>query len=68
MIVEVNGKPTEVADGATVQTVVEQLGADASRRGIAVAIEAEVVPRSEWGRRTLSDGARVEVVSAIQGG
>jgi sulfur carrier protein len=68
MIVEVNGTPTEVADGATVQSVVAQLGADNARRGIAVAVNAEVVPRSEWETWRLSDGMSVEVVTAIQGG
>jgi sulfur carrier protein len=33
-----------------------------------VAVEAEVVPRGEWGRRRLHEGERVEVVTAIQGG
>jgi sulfur carrier protein len=68
MIVEVNGNPTELAEGATVQTVVEELGADTSRRGVAVAVNAEVVPRSEWETRRLSEGVRVEVLTAIQGG
>jgi sulfur carrier protein len=68
MIVEINGTPTEVAEGATVQSVVKELGADTGRRGIAVAVNAEVVPRSEWETRRLSDGVRVEVVTAIQGG
>ena len=68
MIVEVNGNPTEVAEGATVQTVVEELGADTARRGVAVAVNAEVVPRSEWDTRRLSEGVRVEVLTAIQGG
>jgi sulfur carrier protein len=68
MIVEVNGTPTEVADDATVQSVVTQLGAHNARRGIAVAVNAEVVPRSEWETWRLSDGMSVEVVTAIQGG
>ena len=68
MIVEVNGRPIEVRDRATVQAIVGELDVDSGRRGIAVAVDAEVVPRSEWDRRVLSDGARVEVVSAIQGG
>ena len=38
------------------------------RRGVAVAVDAEVVPRSEWARRRLDDGARVEVLTAMQGG
>jgi thiamine biosynthesis protein ThiS len=33
-----------------------------------VAVDAEVLPRGEWERRKLTDGERVEVVRAIQGG
>lgn len=68
MIVSVNGQVTEVSDGASVQTVVSVLDLDGGRRGIAVAVDAEVVPRSSWESRVLQDGANVEVVTAIQGG
>jgi sulfur carrier protein len=66
-VVSVNGARTEVAAGATVADVVVELDA-APRRGIAVAVGGEVVPRSEWERRVLGEGERVEVVQAIQGG
>ena len=39
----------------------------AREKGIAVAVDWSVLPRSEW-ETTLSDGARVEVVTAVQGG
>jgi sulfur carrier protein len=41
---------------------------DRPRRGVAVAVGAEVVPRSEWDARPLAAGDRVEVLNAIQGG
>ena len=41
---------------------------EAPRRGVAVAVDAEVVPRGEWESRRLAGGERVEVVMAIQGG
>ena len=70
MIVHVNGEPTELAEGATVADVLERLDVDVDgpRRGLAVAVEAEVVPRSEWDARPLGAGDRVEVLNAIQGG
>jgi sulfur carrier protein len=68
VIIHVNGEPRELADGATVATVVDALGAGDARRGVAVAVEAEVLPRGEWERHELHDGDRVEVVRAIQGG
>jgi sulfur carrier protein len=35
---------------------------------VAVAVDAEVVPRGRWDATELHDGARVEVLRAIQGG
>jgi sulfur carrier protein len=66
MIVIVNGEPREVPEEATVANLVEQLSAPP--RGVAVAIDGEVVPRGRWTATPVPDGARVEVVAAIQGG
>ena len=68
MIVHVNGRETELPAGATVAAAVADLGVETPRRGVAVAVDAEVVPRGEWDQRQLADGERVEVVMAIQGG
>lgn len=37
-------------------------------RGVAVALDGEVVTRSRWSETELRDGCMVEVVAAIQGG
>ena len=66
--VEVNGRPHRLREGATVQTVLADLDVDPARRGIAVAVNAEVVPRAQWSQRPLGEGARVEVLTAMQGG
>lgn len=63
MIVTVNGEPTAVAEGATVADVV-----GAPRRGVAVARNGEVVPRSLWDRTGLEAGDLVEILTAAQGG
>ena len=68
MNVVVNGSPTELADGATVEAALAVLEVPAAGRGVAVAVDAEVVPRTEWGRHELQEGARVEILRAIQGG
>jgi sulfur carrier protein len=39
-----------------------------SPRGIAVARNEEVVPRSQWDRTVAEDGDRFEIVTAAQGG
>ena len=66
MNVLVNGRPTELESGATVESVLAVL--DVPDRGVAVAVDAEVVPRGKWPEHQLSEGARVEVLRAIQGG
>ena len=63
-----NGERRELDDGASVRDAAMLLGAEPDARGVAVAVDGEVVPRSELETRTLADGARVEVVIAIQGG
>jgi sulfur carrier protein len=68
MIVAVNGTATELPEGATVAGVLAELNVPGLARGVAVAVQGEVVPRGEWVSMSLRDGDRVEVVSAIQGG
>ena len=68
MKVVLNGSRAELADGATVQAAVDALDLPAAGRGVAVAVDAEVVPRTQWETHELQDGARVEILRAIQGG
>ena len=68
MKVMLNGAEAELIDGATVQAAVDALDLPAAARGVAVAVDAEVVPRTQWETHKLDDGARVEILRAIQGG
>jgi thiazole synthase len=68
MRIELNGEQAIVPDGATVAIAVRAAGANGRRHGVAVAVNGEVVPRSEWEQTTLTEGQQVEVVAAIQGG
>ena len=63
--VVVNGVATALGEEASVADLVARLGND---RGIAVAVDGEVVPRAEWSSRRLAPGERVEIVTAVQGG
>lgn len=65
--VTVNGEPRAVA-GRTVAELLVELETPADGRGVAVAIDGDVVVRGSWARRTLRAGERVEVLTAIQGG
>ena len=68
MNVTVNGQSRELPAGATVASVIELLEVTPGARGVAVALNGEVVSRSRWPATELREGARVEVVAAIQGG
>jgi sulfur carrier protein len=68
MLVTVNGERRQLPRGATVASIVEAMSAAPHGRGVAVAVEGEVVPRGSWGRIELREGAHVEVVVAVQGG
>jgi sulfur carrier protein len=68
MRIVLNGEPTAVAEGATVRELLDGLAVPGGAQGVAVAVDAAVVPQGEWETTTLDDGARVEVLRAIQGG
>ncbi len=68
MIVTVNGELRDVPAGTTVAAVVRSLPGAPEGRGVAVAVDGEVVPRGEWPRTQLAGGVKVEVVVAVQGG
>jgi sulfur carrier protein len=68
MTVTINGSHRDFPEGATVASVVEALPNAPEGRGVAVAVDGEVVPRARWASTELREGANVEVVVAVQGG
>ena len=78
MNITLNGADRAIDDGSSVTTLValvtgKKLGpdgqaADGQKLGVAVARNAEVVPRSRWSLTALADGDDVELVTAVQGG
>jgi sulfur carrier protein len=63
-----NGTQQDLPDGATIESAVLATGAPAEGRGVAVAVEGEVVPRGEWSNTPVREGQQVEVLNAVQGG
>lgn len=63
MHLTLNGEGRDLPDGATVADVLGE-----RTRGVAVAVNEEVVPRSTWPEAMLHDGDRVEILEARQGG
>lgn len=68
MQLTVNDEAFTLTEGNTVEALVDQLTGDATEAGVAVAVEGRVVSRSEWEETVLKDGARVDVLTAVQGG
>ena len=66
MTIVLNGDATTVTPNATVGVMVDSLGK--GRKGVAVAVNDEVVPRSRWDATALRDHDRVEILTASQGG
>jgi sulfur carrier protein len=65
-VITLNGETRDVPAGTTVEQLLAEL--EAGPRGVAIAVDAEVVPRGEWPTYLIPDGASVEVVHAVQGG
>ncbi len=67
-MITLNGERSQLPAGESLADLLAGLGVEAGARGVAVAVDGEVVPRGRWDTFTLADDARVEVLSAMQGG
>jgi sulfur carrier protein len=65
--ITLNGELRQLGAPATVEDAVLAAGAP-DGRGVAVALDGEVVPRGEWATTEVRDGQQVEVLRAVQGG
>ncbi|MFV2069671.1 MAG: sulfur carrier protein ThiS [Pirellulales bacterium] len=66
MEIVVNGRVREVAERATVATLLNQL--DVTAPGVAVEVNHELIPRSHHADHVLEEGDRLEVVTLVGGG
>ena len=66
MQVIINGRSQDLPNGATAADVLELLGLRGKR--LAMEINEEILPRSQYPSHTLCDGDNVEIVHAIGGG
>jgi sulfur carrier protein len=64
--IQVNGESRDVADGATLDSLLEAIGV--RRDGTAVALNDDVVPRARHGATALREGDRLEIIVAVAGG
>ncbi len=68
VLLHVNGDPFETAPGTTIADLVAVVLEGEDPKGVAVAVDRCVVPRSEWASTPARSGSLVEVVSAAAGG
>lgn len=68
MTIVFNGDEQNLDEGATVRGLLQEAGIDPERKGIAVAVNGEVVPRETWGEAVLQERDRVDVIHAVSGG
>jgi sulfur carrier protein len=66
MYLTVNGERREVTGRVCLAELVVRFSG--RTRGVAVAVNGTVAPRSTWEGRTLCDGDRIEILTAVQGG
>lgn len=66
MQITLNGQAHQLVEQVSLAELVRQVSD--RETGIAVAVNAAVVPRSSWPSTTVTDGDRVDVVTAVQGG
>jgi sulfur carrier protein len=66
--IALNGEDRVVDAATTVDALVAEVTAGRGGRGVAVAVDGEVIPHSAWMTTSLVDGARVELLVAVQGG
>jgi sulfur carrier protein len=64
--IQVNGEARDVADGATLDSLLEAIGV--RRDGTAVALNDDVVPRARHAATALRPGDRLEIIVAVAGG
>ncbi|HEY5079919.1 MAG TPA: sulfur carrier protein ThiS [Opitutaceae bacterium] len=62
-----NDRPHTLAEGATLLALLGELGL-AGRKGVAAAVNGDVVPRARWDAHRLAQGDRILLIRATQGG
>lgn len=66
MKVKLNDKSYEIAEGITLGKFIGELGIQL--QGVAIAIDYEVIPKSQWDATILKDGMELMMIHAVSGG
>ncbi len=66
MTIKLNGQTHEISEGTSLAVLLENLGINP--KGIAIAINYEVIPKNKWGETILTDNLELILIQAVQGG
>lgn len=66
MQITINGTSRQAPEGADLGAVLADYGV--AEKGVAVAVDGDVVPRADWTATPVRPGAVIEVLTAVQGG
>jgi sulfur carrier protein len=68
MNIKFNGKAKPINDNANLQMLISEYLNGKEAKGLAAALNENIVPRSKWETTALKENDSVEVVHAVQGG
>ena len=68
MKIRVNGETKEVHLNINIHDLLIALELNPTQAGIAVAVDQEVIPKTQWQATELHEGSEVEIIRAVQGG
>jgi len=66
MNIIVNGVSQKITENCTTEQLLDQMGFGGKR--VAVELNLEIVPRSDYSQTLIADGDKIEIVRAIGGG
>ena len=64
----INGKKQEINGNMDLLQLIESLGVDPTKSGVAVAVNCEVIPRTMWLETRINPDSEVDIIHAVQGG
>jgi sulfur carrier protein len=64
--ISVNGRPREIAEGATIAQLLDTL--QLTTKFVAVEVNLQLVPRGQHAEHRLAEGDRLEIVTLVGGG
>ena len=68
IIISINGKKQEISGNIDLLQLIESLGVDPTKSGVAVAVNCEVIPRTMWLETRINPDSEVDIIHAVQGG